>query len=137
MIILAVDYGDKRTGIAVCDKNEILASAVCTINESYEPELIKKICEIINEYRAELIVVGKPLNMDSSEGERAKKCTQFAQNLSQAAGIPVQMLDERLTTVIAHQSLNVTNIRGKKRKSVVDGLSAQIILQDFIDSRKK
>lgn len=137
MIILAVDYGDKRTGVAVCDKNEILASPVCTIDEGYAPKLIEKISALVGEHKAELIVVGKPVNMDGSEGERAQKCADFADDISNALNIPVEMFDERMTTVIAHQSLNVTNTRGKNRKSVVDALSAQIILQDFIDSRKK
>ena len=137
MIILAVDYGDKRTGVAVCDKNEILASPVCTIDEGYAPKLIEKISALVREHKAELIVIGKPVNMDGSEGERAQKCADFADNISNALSIPVEMFDERMTTVIAHQSLNVTNTRGKNRKSVVDALSAQIILQDFIDSRKK
>ena len=137
MIILAIDYGEKRTGIAVCDKNEMLASPVCTIDESYAPKLIEKIAELINEYKAQLVVVGKPVNMDGTEGERALKCKEFASLLSESINIKCEMFDERMTTVIAHKSLNVTNTRGNKRKSVVDALSAQIILQDFIDLRKK
>ena len=137
MKILSVDYGDCRTGIAVCDKNEILASAKCTVNEKYEPKLIEKILEIIKDEEPELIVVGKPVNMDGSEGERAEKCTEFANKLSEASGIKCVLFDERMTTVIAINSLNFTNTRGKDRKKVIDALSAQIILQDFIDSRKK
>ena len=137
MIILAIDYGDKRTGIAVCDKNEVLASPVSTIYEAYAPKLIEKISEIVSEYNAELVVVGKPVNMDGSEGERAQKCAEFASVLSKTINIPTKLFDERMTTVIAHKSLNVTNTRGKNRKSVVDALSAQIILQDFIDAIKK
>ena len=136
MIILSVDYGDKRTGIAVCDKSEILASPVCTVEESYAPKLIKKIIDIAIEKKAELIVVGKPVNMDGTLGERAEKCIDFARELEAASGIKTDLADERLTTVIAHNSLNVTNIRGKSRKAVVDALSAQIILQDYIDRKK-
>lgn len=137
MIILAIDYGEKRTGIAVCDKNEVLATPVCTIEEGYEPKLIEKISQIVKEYNPKMIVVGKPVNMDGSEGERANKCTEFANTLSQSVDIKCEMFDERMTTVIAHKSLNFTNTRGNKRKSVVDALSAQIILQDFIEFRKK
>ncbi|MBR2590699.1 MAG: Holliday junction resolvase RuvX [Clostridia bacterium] len=136
MIILSVDYGDSRTGIAVCDKNEILATPVCTINEKYDVTLIEKITEIACNYNAALIVVGKPLNMDGSEGERAKKCGDFARKLADFSGIECVMKDERMTTVIAHQSLNRTNTRGQKRKAAVDALSAQIILQDYIDAKK-
>ena len=137
MKILAVDYGDTRTGIAVCDKNEILATALCTIEEKYEPHLITKICALIAEEKVQLVIVGKPLNMDGSAGERAFKCMQFAEALEQAAGVECVLFDERMTTMIAANSLNFTNTRGKARKKVIDALSAQIILQDFIDTRKK
>ena len=136
MVILAVDYGDARTGLAVCDKNEILASALTTIQERYEPLVIEKIKETAAEYKVERIVVGKPVNMDGSEGERAQKCMDFARELETKTGITCEMYDERMTTVIAHQALNMTNTRGEKRKGVVDALSAQIILQDYIDARK-
>lgn len=137
MIILAVDYGDARTGLAVCDKNEILATPVTTIKENYAPKLIEKIKSAAAEAKAELIVVGKPLNMDGSSGERAEKCVAFALQLEIQSGIRTLTFDERMTTVIAHNSLNFTNTRGKARKAVIDALSAQIILQDFIDKRKK
>lgn len=136
MVILSVDYGDSRTGLALCDKNEILASALSTVNEKYEPNLIKIITQTAKEKGADLIVVGKPVNMDGSEGERAQKCINFAKELEVQSGIKTELFDERMTTVIAHNSLNFTNTRGKKRKQAVDALSAQIILQDFIDFRK-
>lgn len=136
MIILSVDYGDARTGIAVCDKNEILASPKQMIAESYQPKLIEKITRIAENEKAELIVIGKPLNMDGSAGERALKCEDFAKKLQEYSGIKTELFDERMTTVIAHSSLNATNTRGKKRKAAVDSLSAQIILQDYIDYRK-
>lgn len=136
MIILSVDYGDARTGIAVCDKLEFLASPVCVIKESYMPKVILRIDEIAKEKGAELIVVGKPKNMDGSEGFRAEKCIQMAQELSSTVGIPVEMWDERLTTVSAHKALNVTNTRGKERKAVIDAVSAVMILEDFLKYRK-
>lgn len=136
MIILSVDYGDKRTGIAFCDKSETLAFPVCTLNQSYAPELIKEITKIAKEKSAQIIVVGKPVNMDGSFGDRALKCADFAKELEEYSGIKTELFDERMTTVIAHNSLNTTNVSAKKRKSVVDALSAQIILQDYIDFRK-
>lgn len=136
MIILAVDYGDARTGLAVCDKNEILATALGTVHERYEPLVIEAVKKAALEHHAECIVVGKPVNMDGSEGERAKKCIEFSQKLHTETGIPCDLYDERMTTMIAHQSLSFTNTRGKKRKEAVDALSAQIILQDYIDARK-
>lgn len=136
MIILSVDYGDVRTGIAVCDRMEILASPVGVINQSYEPKLIKEIAEIAKTKKAELIVVGLPKNMDGSEGERAEKCKAFALRLSEETGIKTEMQDERLTTVSAHRALSDNNVRGQKRKNVVDAVSAVMILEDFLRKRK-
>lgn len=136
MIIMAVDYGDVRTGIAVCDKFEMLASPVCVITQRKKELLIEEIKVLSEKHKAELIVVGLPKNMDSTEGERAQKCTEFANALSVATGLETVMRDERLTTVTAHNALNVTNTRGKKRKAVVDQVAAVVILQDYIDYRR-
>lgn len=133
---MAIDYGDVRTGVAVCDKMEMLASPVCVIEQRNADLLIDKICSLIPDYKPELIVVGLPKNMDSSEGERAQKCKAFAQSLFEKSGIETVMRDERLSTVVAHNVLNTTNTRGKKRKAVVDQVAAVMILQDFIDFRK-
>lgn len=136
MIILAVDYGDARTGLAVCDKFEFLASPAGVINEAYEPKVIMAIAEKAKEVKAELLIVGLPKNMDGSSGERAIKCTEFAKKLEEATGIATQMVDERLTTCSAHKALSQTNVRGKKRKAVVDAVSAVFILESFLQSRK-
>ena len=137
MKIMSIDYGDARTGIAFCDKNEILASAYTTINESYQPKLVKKIVEIIEAEQPEKIVVGLPRNMDGSYGFRADRCRELAEALSSETDISIDFEDERLTTVIAHDILSANNVKGKKRKSVVDAVSAVVILQDYIDKRKK
>lgn len=136
MIILSVDYGDARTGIAVCDKLEFLASPVCVIKESYMPKVANRIAELANEKKAEMIVVGKPKNMDGSEGFRADKCRELAESLEKIVDVPVNMWDERLTTVSAHKALNVTNTRGKDRKAVIDAVSAVMILEDYLKYRK-
>lgn len=136
MIIMAIDYGDVRTGIAVCDKFEMLASPVCVITQRNSEKLIEEISDLAQKYKVEQFVVGLPKNMDSSIGSRAEKCTEFAKNLSEATGISFIMRDERLSTVSAHNALNTTNTRGKKRKSVVDQVAAVVILQDYIDFRK-
>ena len=81
MKIMSVDYGDARTGIAFCDKNEILATAFATINESYQPKLIEKIKEIISSQNPEMIVIGLPRNMDGSYGFRCEKCKQLGEEL--------------------------------------------------------
>lgn len=136
MIIMSVDYGDVRTGIAVCDKYEMLASPVCVIEERNAERLADKIISLSIEKKAELFVIGLPKNMDSSEGDRAEHCKQFAELLNKKSTIPFIMRDERLTTVSAHKALNDVNVRGKKRKNVVDAVAAVMILQDYIDFRR-
>lgn len=132
MVIISVDYGDARTGVAACDKLQLLASPVTVIKQK-DPELlseeIKKICL---EKKAEKIVLGLPKNMDGSEGFRAEACKEFAKLLSEKTGLSVDFQDERLTTVSAHNILNATDTRGKKRKAVVDAVSAVLILEDYL-----
>ncbi|MEE1065481.1 MAG: Holliday junction resolvase RuvX [Acutalibacteraceae bacterium] len=136
MIIMSVDYGDVRTGIAVCDRLETFAFPVEVINETYMPKVINRITSLIAEKKPELIVVGYPKNMDATEGSRAAKCKEFACELETVSGINCVLWDERLTTVSAHNYLNETNTRGKKRKNVVDAVAATIILQSYIDYRR-
>ncbi len=136
MIIMSVDYGDVRTGIAVSDRLETFAFPVEVINEAYQPKVIARIQSIVDEKKPEIIVVGYPKNMDSSEGSRAQKCKDFAFELEKAVDITCVLWDERLTTVSAYNYLNETNTRGKKRKNVVDAVAATIILQDYLDYRR-
>ena len=136
MVIMSVDYGDVRTGVAVCDKNEILASPVTVITDSNADSLAEKITSLSKDYRAEMFVVGLPKNMDGSEGFRAEACREFAAMLKDKSGLETELYDERLTTVSAHNALNATNTRGKKRKAVVDAVSAVMILEDYMSRRK-
>ncbi len=136
MIIMSVDYGDTRTGVAICDKKEILASPVTVITERYRPNLIKKLTEIINDRKPELIVVGLPKNMDGSCGERCEKCTELADELRAITGIEVDMWDERLTTVSAYRALNEADFHGRKTRQVIDAVAAVTILQDYLARRK-
>ena len=136
MIIVGLDFGDARTGVAVCDKYEMMASdAGCVAADSYKKALAA-VAERVKELNAELIVVGNPINMDGSQGFRSEKCRAFARELSELTGIPTEMYDERLTTVSAHKILNDNNVRGKKRKATVDTLSARLILEDYLTMRK-
>lgn len=136
MKIIAVDFGDSRTGLAICDKTEMLASPLCVISEKDFEECIKKTAEKIAENKADIAVVGYPKNMNNTVGERAQKCTLFAEKLKEQTGIPVELWDERCTTVSAHNYLNTTNTRGKKRKAVVDAVAATIILESYMGWRK-
>lgn len=135
MVILSVDYGDARTGLAVCDKLEMLASPVGVIFEKYEPKVLEQVKQAAQKEKAELIVVGLPRNMDGSFGERAQKCSAFAEKLRELTGIQTETWDERLTTVCAQRALNEVNVRGKKRKNIVDAVSAVMILEDFLRAR--
>lgn len=137
MIIMSVDYGDKRTGIAICDKLEMLASPVCVFTEWNAQTLAEKIVALATEKNVETIVIGLPRNMDGSKGFRADACEELGELIKERTTIPVCFWDERLTTVSAHRILSDNNVRGKKRKAVVDAVAAEIILQNFIDSRKK
>ena len=135
MVIMAVDLGKARTGIALCDKTELLASPLTQINEYNREKLLDKISDLARKKRAELLVVGLPKNMDGSEGESAKNARAFADELAEKTGLPVEMQDERGTTITAHNYLNVTDTRGKKRKSVVDAVAATIILEDYLNRK--
>ena len=128
MRIMSVDFGDSRTGIAVCDKSEMLASPLTVITEYNFERCAEKVAELAQKEKAELIVVGYPKNMNNTIGERAEKCQKFAELVSRLSGIPAELWDERSTTVTAHNYLNETNVRGKKRKAVVDAVAATIIL---------
>ena len=136
MVILSVDYGDARTGVAVCDKLEMLASPVGVITERDPDRLAGAVAKLCEEKRAEAIVLGLPKNMDGTEGFRAEACRAFAALLAEKTGLETVLRDERLTTVSAHRALSDAGVFGKKRKQSVDALSAVMILQEYIDSRK-
>ena len=112
MIILSVDYGDVRTGIAVCDKNEMLASPVTVIKQADTQKLCAKIAEICKQYKAEMIVCGLPKNMDGSSSYRVERTHRFASLLSEATGLEVDFMDERLSTMEAYTYLNITEYNG-------------------------
>lgn len=136
MVIMAIDLGKARTGLAVCDKKEILASPIGTIHEKDDEKLIMEILKKINFYSPEILVIGLPKNMDGSLGESAIRAQNFAESLKQKINIPIILWDERRTTISAHNYLNATNVRGKKRKNVIDTLSATIILENYMQFRK-
>ena len=135
MRILAVDLGLARTGLAVSDELEMLASPLKTLTQKDFSVLLEEIATIAAEERAAEFVVGLPRNMDGSCGESAQRAQRFAEDLRQKTGLPVTLWDERLTTKSAIGVLNETNVRGKKRKNVVDTVAAVIILEDYLRSR--
>lgn len=136
MIVLSVDLGHARTGLAVSDKSGFLASSLCVITEYNDDKLVEKIAEQASSVKAELLVVGLPRNMDGSEGESAIRARELAARLSERTGLPHVMQDERGTTITAHAYLSSGNVYGRKRKQKVDAVAASIILQDYLDSAK-
>jgi len=136
MRIMAVDYGESRTGIAVCDPTEFLASPVCIIKEKNTLKAIEKIVEKAKELNAEQIVVGHPLNMDGSRGERAEKCTFVKGEIEKLSGIDTVLWDERATTKTALGMLSDSGTFGKKRKEVLDAVAATVILENYLAWRK-
>ena len=134
--ILGVDYGDVRTGLAISDPSGFLASGIKTV----KPGGMRKTAELVADEAEKngvvLIVIGLPKNMDGSEGFRAETVRAFAALLAEYTQIPYTFYDERLSTVCAHQFLSLTEAKSKKRKEVVDTLSAQIILQSYLDAQK-
>ena len=133
-IYLGVDYGDARTGLAT-NAGTFAFGAGCVRAEGMK-KTAQAVADAAISKKAELIVVGNPLNMNGTEGPRSEKCRAFAAMLEEMASIPVVLFDERLTTVSAHNILSELNVRGKKRKDNVDELSATLILQAYIDSQK-
>ena len=134
--ILGVDFGDVRTGLALSDPSRLLASGLETIAPGGLEKTAVAVAERVRKEGAVAIVVGLPKNMDGSEGARADRCRQFAERLAELSGLPVVLLDERLTTVAASRILNEANVRGKDRKKVVDTLSAEILLQNLLSRLK-
>ena len=136
MKILAVDYGDARTGLAACDPGEMLASPVGTV-EHWDPQKVaEEAAKAAKEVRAERIVVGHPLNMDGTIGPRAEKCQALAQRLRARTDLPVVLWDERRTTVDAHRILGEQGVRAIKRKDKVDAVAASLILEGYL-ARKR
>ncbi|MBO4972304.1 MAG: Holliday junction resolvase RuvX [Clostridia bacterium] len=134
--LLGVDFGDRRTGIAVCDNTRFIASARETIVNNGLSDCVRQVVEIAKAENVSGIVIGLPVNMDGSYGERAEKCRYFGSLVESESGICVDFCDERMTTIEASRYLGESGTFGKKRKKVIDALSAQIILQNYIDKLK-
>ena len=134
--ILCVDYGDVRTGLAVSDVTGFLANGIGTVRPGGMRNTAVTVAEEAKKQQAVRIVVGLPKNMDGSEGFRAEAVRAFVALLEEYTDLPIVLEDERMTTMVAHQYLNLTGTGGQKRKKVVDTLSAEIILQGYLDKLK-
>ena len=133
---LGVDYGDKRTGLAECDPTGMIAGGIGTISEGGMNKTAIRVAKEAEARSCKKIVIGFPKNMDGSEGPRADVVKAFAQLLSTHTDIPIDFYDERMTTMVAYRFLGETGTYGKKRRDAVDTLSAEIILQNYIDKER-
>jgi len=132
MRILAIDYGDSRVGLAVSDIMGWMAQGIKTVPNHGDKKLLSEIEPILKEYNPEKIVIGLPKNMDGTSGFRVDATKKFAESLKTIYDGEIVFWDERLTTVSAAHILNETNTRGKKRKNVIDTVSACMILDDYL-----
>ena len=133
---LGVDYGDKRTGLAECDISGLIATGIGTISEGGMRNTAERVVKEATGRSCKKIIIGLPKNMDGSEGERAEVIKIFAEIVRELCSIEVDFYDERMTTMVAYRFLGETGTYGKKRKDAVDTLSAQIILQNYIDRER-
>ena len=132
--ILGIDFGEARTGLAVSDASRLLASAIGNVPGGGLEKSVAAIREVVQRERIVGVVLGLPVNMNGTEGPRAERIRQFAALLEEAMPeVPVALVDERMTTMAASRFLNETGTHGKKRKGVIDTLSAEIILQNALD----
>ena len=136
MRIIGIDFGDARVGIAASDETELLASAICSLQVTGVNDAVKKCADKIRELGGEKLVCGLPYNMNGSESFRAEKTRVFAEKLRTATGLELEFMDERLSTVEAYTYMNITDFKSSKRRSVIDAMSAQIILQSYLDKNK-
>ena len=135
MKIMAIDYGDARTGIAISDALGML-TGYTTVIHAYTPEKVSAaIGELIVQHQVQELVMGYPKNMDGSEGPRAALYQEFAELLEKTSGLKPVLWDERRTTIDAHRILSQNNVRGKKRKNTVDAVAASLILEGYLAYR--
>lgn len=135
MKILAVDYGDARTGIAISDLLCSIVGSTTVIHSRNREKTLAEVVKLVQTNGVGELVVGLPKNMDGSEGPRAELCRAFAAQLEEATGLPVKLWDERRTTVEAHNILSAHNYHGKKRKDTVDAVAASLILEGYLGFR--
>ena len=135
--IMGVDYGDARTGIAISDLLCSIVGSTTVIHSRRDDKTIAEIRKLIEQNMVGEIVCGLPKNMDGTEGPRAEVCRAFAKLLEEETGLPVALWDERRTTVEAHNILSEHNYHGKKRKNTVDAVAASLILEGYLNFKKR
>ena len=132
MRIMAIDYGDAHTGIAISDQTGLLAGYTTTLHSRKQEAVVDGIGKLITEYGVTELVLGYPKNMDGTLGPRAEKAEAFAKVLEDAFRLPVALWDERRTTIDAHNILAASGKNAKKRKQTVDAVAAALILEGYL-----
>ena len=136
MRIMAIDYGDAHTGIAISDPTGFLAGYTTTIDAYRAEVVVDRIAALVQEYGVEELVLGHPINMDGSHGPRSEKAHAMKALLEERLPLPVVLWDERRTTIDAHQILFNSGKNAKKRKKVVDAVAASLILEGYLTFKK-
>ena len=136
MRIMAIDYGDARTGVALSDLTNSIVGTTAVVPSRREERLLDELERLVRDNDVGEVVMGFPRNMDGSEGPRAELYRAFAERLSERLGLEVRLWDERRTTVEAHQILSAHNYHGKRRKNTVDAVAASLILEGYLAFRK-
>ncbi len=137
MRIMAVDYGDAHTGVAISDPTGLLAGTTLTIHSRREEEVLAELARLVREHQVDELVMGFPRNMDGTEGPRAQLYRAFAQKLEETVGLKPVLWDERRTTIDAHRILFDAGKNGKKRKKTVDAVAAALILEGYLTFRRQ
>ena len=138
MRILGIDYGDARVGIAITDELNITAQGLETIQRNHSDKIVlRRLDEILENYEVDTIVVGLPLNMDGTMSERAEITKKFGHKLKcKYNTIKIEVIDERLTTVAAHKTMNFLDVNKHKKRNIVDTISAVYILETYLNKLK-
>ena len=136
MRIMAIDYGDAHTGVAISDPTGFMAGTTTTIHSRKAEVVLEELCKIVEQYKVEELVMGFPRNMDGSEGPRADLYREFADKVEEATGLKPVLWDERRTTIDAHRILFESGQNTKKRKKTVDAVAAALILEGYLTFKK-
>ena len=136
MRIMAIDYGDARTGVALSDPTGFLAGQTFLIKSRKQEVALEELAALVQRQGAQELVMGYPRNMDGTLGPRAEKYAAFARRLEEATGLPVALWDERRTTVDAHRILGEQGVRAKNRKDKIDSVAATLILEGYLDWKR-
>lgn len=136
MRVMAIDYGDAHTGVAISDPTGFLTGVTTTIHSRKAEVVLSELARLVKEHQVDQLVMGFPRNMDGTEGPRAQLYRDFAAQVAQATGLEPVLWDERRTTVDAHRILAEGGKNAKKRKKTVDAVAASLILEGYLDFQR-